>query len=153
MRRHVALASLLSCLVASISASEARSPLPPHYSVHVFGCSFPIPLEYVLNTRERDHFLFMRIGDAPAGVIDISVTRPTWESYEHTVREAKRRKVGSLTVVEYKISPEHLGWETGDDQPVVVVDDGVTYVSVMGRDTALVDSMIDACVESIKLQK
>jgi hypothetical protein len=134
---------------SKVSASDANTPKRTFFHVRVFECYVPIPSDYVLNTNERGHFLFLQRPESGPGVIDISAKDPHWEPSE-TVQVVQQTKEKSLNVTRYEIGPQHLGGERGPTRSVVVVDDGSMFVSIVGDDAEIAKTMINGCVQSME---
>lgn len=138
-----------ACASQGSAADEGGAEERTFFTVRVFECYFPVPGDYVLNTNERGHFLFLQHPEVGPGVIDISTKNPHWKPGE-TVRVVQKTKKRSLNVTRYEIAPQHLGGGEGRTRSVVVVDDGSMFVSIVGGDAEIADRLINTCIESME---
>ncbi len=94
-----------------------------------------LPAEYVLNTRERDHFSFVKKSGG-VGRISIDTYDSSIESSDK-LQLVEKKVVDNLTILFIKVK-----W---DPSMVVVIHDNKDGVRIIGDDVMLWEDMVRVC--------
>jgi len=110
------------------------------FHVSVFNCTIALPAEYVLNTRERDYFSFVK---KLGGTGRISI-----DTYDDSIKTSdeleiiEKKIVGDLTILFIKVK-----W---DLSTVVVIHDHKDGIRIIGDDVMLWENIVRVCGETEK---
>lgn len=105
------------------------------FYVSVFNCTIALPVEYVLNTRERGHFSFVK---KTGGTGRISI-----DAYDDSIKTSdeleivEKKIVDDLTILFIKVK-----W---DPATVVVIHDHKDGIRIVGDDVMLWENIVRVC--------
>jgi hypothetical protein len=150
--------TILSCVLLSAAgmwscgqgAVESRSSRSSAYQVRVFGCLIEIPQEYVLNTSEVGSFYFVSSSlKKSTGSIRISSEEPDISGLQErggTATQGQEVQIGRFRVRKYTVSSEPV--EAGGRlMNLAIVDDGRSYLTIIGDESERAASMVSRCVD------
>src|SRR5512144_2523491 len=144
-RANEALLAVVCALgIAAPGVAGADDGRGATYRVFALECELPIPIDFVLNTRETTHFAWFIPGTLTP------LTRITISAYRGDLNEVlesiEARKVGDLTVEELRFRQS-----TGDERNdrVFRIHDGKQQVTIYAGSRELVDSLVDECLRTM----
>lgn len=119
-----------------------------YFYVDVFDCLFPIPRDYVIFSSETNGLRIHTMpSDAPVGLITIAMDKSEWKTADRA-SISHRSSINGLAVTQYELQARRPHDADSTRVEAAVVDDGVRYLTIYGRDASIAGALAEKCLES-----